>query len=342
MPSSEAEVVIIGSGPSGSAAAIWCAQIGLSVVIIEREQFPRERPGETLHPGIEPLLRQLGVAELLKGGFLRHEGNWIQWEGKKQFVPFGSDNTGVWQGFQLWRADFDAILLNRAKELGVKVLQPCRASQLIVSENRVIGVVTSEGPLRSSFVIDAAGGQHWLARELDLKIKSYSPRLIAYYGYAEGECPIRDYVPAIVADKQGWTWTARIRPQLYQWTRLSFDNELIDRDWMPVEFFGLKPRGKTRGADVTWRAVTAPAGLGYFVAGDAAAVLDPASSHGVLKAIMSGIMAGYLITQIFNDGQLEYKAIHKYCQWIHNWFQHDIEKLKSLYAILPNPPNWIG
>lgn len=340
MPSSE--VVIIGSGPSGSAAAIWCAQIGLSVVIIEREQFPRERPGETLHPGIEPLLRQLGVAELLKAGFLRHEGNWIQWEGKKQFVPFGTDDTGVWQGFQLWRADFDAILLNRAKELGAKVLQPCRASQLIVSENRVIGVVTSEGPLQSSFVIDAAGGQHWLARQLGLKIKCYSPRLIAHYGYAEGECPIRDHAPAIVADKQGWTWTARILPQLYQWTRLCFDNERIDRDWMPAEFFGLKPRGKTRGADVTWRTVTAPAGLGYFVVGDAATVLDPASSHGVLKAIMSGIMAGYLITQIFNDGQLEYKATQNYCQWIHNWFQHDIDKLKTLYAILPTPPTWIG
>ena len=89
-------VVIIGSGPAGTAAAISLAQKGLAAVIIERESFPRHHPGETLHPGIEPLLRQLAVAEeVLSAGFLRHEGNWVQWEGEGRFVPFGADATGT-------------------------------------------------------------------------------------------------------------------------------------------------------------------------------------------------------------------------------------------------------
>lgn len=336
------DVLVLGAGPAGTAAAIGCAKAGLRVTLIEQLNFPRQRPGETLHPGIEPLLKQLGVAEqVLSAGFLRHGGNWVQWEGDRQFVPFGADESGSWQGFQAWRGDFDTILLNRAVELGVEVRQPCQALRPIVRENRVVGVLTPDGPLHSAFVIDATGRRQWLAQELKLNITTYSPRLIAYFGYVEGECPRRDDAPAIVADAQGWTWTARVRPHLYQWTRLSLSNEPRAKDWMPEEFHGLKPKGKTSGADVTWRVVTEAAGLGYFLVGDAAAVLDPASSHGVLKAIMSGMMAGHAIAQIINEGQIESTATQGYCQWLNHWFQHDVEKLRELYAILPNSPEWV-
>lgn len=333
--SKEVEVIVVGGGPAGSAAAIKCVQSGLSVTIIEAEQFPREHPGETLHPGIEPLLEQLGVAQpVLAAGFLRHQGNWVQWEGESRFVPFGADEAGPWYGFQAWRADFDALLLNHAKNLGVEVLQPCRALQPIVSDSRVIGVITSQGALHSSFVIDAAGSRHWLARQLGLNINNYSPRLIARYGYVEGNRCSQDDSPAIVADKQGWTWIAKVRPQLYQWTRLSFCNEQTDRSSIPEELCGLKPKGKIRAADVTWRIVNQPVGSNYFMVGDAAAVLDPASSHGVLKAIMSGIMAGHLITQIVNYSKTAHKATQEYYQWVYNWFSHDVSKLKELYRLL--------
>lgn len=337
MSISNPDVTIIGSGPAGAAAAILCALNGLRVVVIEAEQFPRDRPGETLHPGIEPLLQQLGVTEELnKAGFLRHEGNWVQWEGKRHFVPFGSDESGQWLGFQAWRADFDAILLHRAISLGVDVRQPCRALRPIVTHNRVSGVVTSDGELQSSFLIDASGRRQWLAQKMNLKINTYSPRLIARFGYVTGTCPARDASPAIVAHNNGWYWTARVRPNVYQWTQLSFDNVALKSDWIPEEFQGLKPMGKPNGADVTWRSISQPGGAGYFLVGDAAAVLDPASSHGVLKAIMSGMMAAHSITQVMNAGQKEDSIILGYCKWIGDWFEHDVEKLNQLYSLLPS------
>lgn len=337
---SERDVVILGGGPAGSATAITCAQQGLKVTLLERAAFPREHPGETLHPGIEPLLKKLGVAQqVLAMGFLRHLGNWVQWEGALRFVPFGQDEYGPWRGFQAWRADFDTILLEQAKALGVEVLQPCRASQLLADQGRVLGVVTPKGTLLSSWVIDATGGQHWLARQLGLAIQAYTPPLIAHYGYAEGLCS--QQAPALVADPQGWTWTARVRPRLYQWTRLAFQEESLAQAWMPPAFEGLDPKRGSGKAEVTWRRVLQPAGLGYFIAGDAFSVLDPASSHGVLKAIMSGMMAGHLVTQVIKNKHPQEEAIQHYCQWIHHGFNHDIEKLKSLYLALPNPPDWV-
>src|SRR5689334_22676473 len=123
----EADVVVLGAGPAGSAAAITAAAAGLSVVVIERERFPRPAPGESLHPGVQPLLRQLGVEdEVLAQRFLRHPGHLLRWGGPERFERFGADADGPWLGFQAWRPAFDQILLDRARSLGATVLQPCQ------------------------------------------------------------------------------------------------------------------------------------------------------------------------------------------------------------------------
>lgn len=349
MPTSSlADVLVLGGGPGGSAAAIACARAGLRVALVERDAFPREHVGETLHPGVEPLLAQLGVAEeVRRAGFLRHEGNWIEWAGERRFEAFGADAaTGAWQGWQAWRADFDAILLERARALAVHILQPCQAVRPLLDGARVAGVETSRGAIGASYVVDAAGDRHWLARHLNLQIEKYSPRLTARYGYAEGACAARDDAPQIVSDARGWTWTARVRPHLYQWTRLSVavedDGAATPEgraDCLPEEFRALRRRGAARGADVTWRIVAHPAGAGYFLVGDAAAVLDPASSHGVLKAIMSGIMSAHLIAHVFGRRVSEREAAQQYCVWIRDWFEHDVARLKELYSIFDAPAN---
>ena len=61
----DADVVVVGGGPAGAATAIYCAVRNLRVILLEREVSARERPGETLHPGAEPLLAQLGFADRL-------------------------------------------------------------------------------------------------------------------------------------------------------------------------------------------------------------------------------------------------------------------------------------
>jgi flavin-dependent dehydrogenase len=329
----ESDVLIVGAGPGGVSTAIECAKAGLVVTLLESNGFPRDRPGETLHPGIEVFFKKLGVAaQFADGRFLRHKGHWVQWSGGQTFISFGRDDVGPWTGFQVWRPDLDGILLQRARELGVTILQPCRALLPIIECGRVIGVQTSRGNRKARFVVDASGNRQWLARHLNLNIRTYSPRLMAFYGYAGGECTVRNDAPLIFFDPEGWTWTARVRPNLYAWTHLSTKGRAISKSWLPDELKELKRIGKTKGADVTWRLVNKSSGHGFFLTGDAAAVLDPASSHGVLKAIMSGIYAAFLIKEYFNCRVSEEYIGAAYHDWVRRQFMNDVTELRALYS----------
>ncbi len=221
------------------------------------------------------------------------------------------------------------------------VQQPARATQLLREDGRVTGVATADITVAATWVVDAGGGQHWLARQLDIRRRFASPRLIARYGYARGPYPVPYEGPEIRSDEHGWTWTAQVATDLYQWTRLSFSENDPGRDTPPAVFRALTALGPPRGADVRWRIVERPAGRGYLCSGDAATVLDPASSHGVLRALMSGMMAGHVITECERGAVPAAAAIRDYHAWIMNQFDTDVTALGDFYRSLDKPPHWV-
>lgn len=322
--------MVAGGGPAGAAAAIACALGGARVVLCEREAAGGERPGETLHPGIAPLLAQLGVGDgLPRVTGARHAGIWVEWGGPRRFEAFGGDESGPWRGYQVRRADFDALLLERARSLGVEVRRGCAAGA-VLPDGRV---ETTDGIVAARVRVDATGRARWLGRALAIPAPARSPRLVARYGYVQGECPPRDDAPALVADRDGWTWTARVEPRLYQWTRVRFDGRATAADWLPDELAGLARRGVARGADVTWRIAERVADDDWFMVGDAAAILDPTSSRGVLRALVSGTTAGHLVAAVVQRRAPAGEAAAAYRQWLAGWFAADAARLAEFYRL---------
>ena len=212
--------------------------------------------------------------------------------------------------------------------------QPQGVTGVLSEDGECRGVVTADGEIKARIVIDATGRARWLERALGIASPARSPDMFARYGYAQGSCPARDEAPALTGDATSWTWTAMVRPGTYQWTRLAFDGSKPDADWLPEEFRGLTAMGRSRGADVTWRMAERVAGPGWFMVGDAAAMLDPTSSHGVLKAIMSGIMAAHLAGGVLRGAAPQPEASAAYQSWFSDWFNADIARLSQFYRQL--------
>ena len=326
------DVVILGGGPAGTAAAIACASVNLQVTILERAKFPRESVGETLHPNVEPILARLGVLQPVQNaGFLRHAGVNVAWDGLEFFDAYGKTDASPALGFQAGRADFDAILLDRARDLGVEVIQPGQATGPIVSGGRVLGVTTRSEPLMARFTVDATGHRRVLADWLKIPTERHGPRRRAWSGHTNGSCDARGAPPSLRADERGWTWVAQVRDSAFAWTHHNFQNHRPADGWLPTSLQGTTPTGPTRSHDVTWRLSSRPAGPGYFLVGDAAANLDPASSHGVLEALMSGLLAGYQIVANLGGDISTEQAAARYSTTIRDWFHHDRTELTDFY-----------
>lgn len=331
---------IIGAGPAGCAAAIALARTGLKVLLIEANAFPRDRPGESLHPGTEAIFETLGVADAVNAaGFSRYAGHRVAWElnAPERMEYFGEDANGAWLGYQAWRPKLDEILLAAAIAQGVDVWQPCRVRAALIEDRQLMGLKTDRGTVRAYYFLDASGQCQWLSRQLCLSSTMYSPKLLARFGYVA--CPkaaeLFD-IPLIRREVDGWSWIARITEDRCAWSRMRLSepmlsNLCIHQDWRPPELDGFEPIGKTKSADVTWRMSDRPAGPGWFLLGDAAAVLDPAASHGVLRSLMCGMQAANVIAACERGEIAEAIAEQSYAQWLHTWFDKDVERLSELY-----------
>ncbi len=333
------DVAVVGGGPGGAAVAIGCARAGLDCLLVDAGPGPGTRPGETLHPGVDVVLRGLGAHRRVAGaGFLRHAGHWVEWGGPPAFHEFGADADGPWRGYQARRDVLDPMLVDVAEQAGARVLHGCRALRPLTGDpsdgTRVTGLVTTAGACAASVVVDAGGRRHWLARRLRCRIRRVSPTLVVAYGHTTG--PVAD-APRLRADAGGWTWTAPVAADTTAWVRLRLDPDPGRWGRPPAGVDG-PPAGPPRGADVTWRRVDVAAGPGWFLVGDAAAVVDPAASHGVLRALVSGAVAARAITDRAAGLVAEDEAAGGYTRWIADRFDHDVHRLRDLYRIFPSWP----
>jgi flavin-dependent dehydrogenase len=72
----------------------------------------------------------------------------------------------------------------------------------------------------------------------------------------------------------------------------------------------------------------------WFIVGDASCLLDPLSSKGVLRAMMSGIAAGHLIANVLNSKIAAEAAANVYHHWLSDWFAREASRLAIFYREL--------
>jgi flavin-dependent dehydrogenase len=325
---SEPDVVVIGGGPSGSTTATLIAQKGYKVQLLEREHFPRYHIGESLIPETYWVLERLGMLPKLKGSRFvnKHSVQFVSEHGKlsEPFYFYDHKPQEASQTWQVYRQDFDLMMLNNARDHGVDVHEGVRVLDVIFEDERAVGVRTvdeagNHREIRCQVVVDAAGQSCLIQDRLGLRQWDPVLKKAAVWTYWKGAYRDqgRDEGATIVMQtkgKKGWFWyiplhddvlsVGVVAPFDYLFTgRASKDLETIYFEEV-AKCPGVGPRIENAERIAPFRAAKEysyrsekVAGDGWVLVGDAFGFLDPLYSSGVLLALKSGAYAADAICE---------------------------------------------
>ncbi|MEP6664195.1 MAG: tryptophan 7-halogenase, partial [Verrucomicrobiota bacterium] len=191
MNESAFDVLIIGGGPGGSAAATFLAKAGKKVLLLEKEVFPRFHIGESLLPYNRRIFDELGVMPALQAaGFPRKLGAQFHLGNNTKNIKLVFSNgkfTREPEAFQVERATFDHILLKHARSCGAEVREGWTVSRFAHENGGVkIEARPASGEMetfRASFLIDASGRGNLTGNQEKQRIVNPSLKKIAVFGH---------------------------------------------------------------------------------------------------------------------------------------------------------------
>lgn len=324
MPPSEVEICVIGGGPAGATIAGRLASLGHQVCLIEKSPFPRRHVGESLSPGILPLFDFLGLRQKMEeASFLRPEGAMVSWNGVQRRLDF---TAGV-PGFQVDRGRFDHLLLEMAKQAGVRVVQPAHAGRpkaLSESEWRIpVYCGGTRWTLNASFLVDASGRRRVLRGQNTHTAKA----TLAIYGYWRG-VRLQGAETRVEAGQNEWFWGAPLPDHTF--------NATVFVDPSRCQFAGGRRRMESlyrsllagskllrnclagelvspvSACDATPHLVERPVTTSSIKVGEASLAIDPLSSQGVQAAIASAIQGSIVVHTILTRPENAAAALRFY------------------------------
>ncbi len=218
------DVVVVGGGPGGSSLATFVAQAGHSVLLLEKETFPRHQIGESLLPAtIQGICKLLGVKdEIDAASFAPKRGGTFRWGKSQKPWTFLFEREGKAVAYQVERYKFDDILLKNAMKWGVQVKESCRVVDLVKKNGRIAGLTYKdkegqEVTVQSKYVVDASGHTSTIYQHVGSRIYSNFFRNSAIYGYFTGgkrlAAPNQGNI-LCSAFKYGWIWYIPLTPDL--------------------------------------------------------------------------------------------------------------------------------
>jgi menaquinone-9 beta-reductase len=313
---SRAEVVVVGAGPAGSAAAAWAARAGSDVLVIDSASFPRDKAcGDGLTPRAVAELERLGLADWLDTR-IRHRG--------LRMSGFGGEVDVDWPGpsfpstgSAVARIELDDRIRKCAEDSGARMLLGTKAVAVHHdSSRRVVSLTLADGTeVGCRRLIVADGARSSLGRKLGRRWHQETVYGVAARGYLttpQGDDPwltshleLRSPDGAVLPG-YGWIFplgngevnigvgalsTSKRPADLALRPLLSYYTDLRRDEW---GFTG-GPRAVSSALLPMGGAVSGLAGPNWMLIGDAAACVNPLNGEGIDYGLETGRLAAGLL-----------------------------------------------
>ncbi len=194
------DVAIIGAGPSGAVAAALLRKAGRSVLVLERQHFPRFSIGESLLPQSMAYLEEAGMLQaVVEAGFQYKNGAHFVYRDQSSAYDFRDKHSAGWgTTYQVERAVFDDLLIRCAAEQGADVRFGHTVLAMKTGDEPVLDVADEAGnayQVHARFVLDASGFGRVLPRLLNLEAPTRMPTRAAIFTH------VRDGIPVEAHDR---------------------------------------------------------------------------------------------------------------------------------------------
>ena len=308
------DVLVVGAGPAGSAAATWAARSGREVLLADAAEFPRDKPcGDGLTPRAVYELRRLGLGEWL-GGRAVNRGLRAAGFGQTLYLPWPGGTLPA-HGGAVPRLELDATIRDVAIAAGAKTVDGVRAlevdrdrsgvrsvhmrrgadrvtvhcRQLVVADGarsqlgRVLGREwhrdTAYGVAARGYIASERSDDPWISSHLELR--GTEGELLSGYGWVfplgDGEVNIGVGTLATAARPA----EVNLRALINHYADMRRDDWQLSGD-VRAPWSALLPMGG---------AVSGVAGPNWVLVGDAAGCVNPLNGEGIDYGLETGRLA---------------------------------------------------
>ncbi len=326
----EFDLVVVGAGPAGSAAAVTARRAGLSVALVDKARFPRDKlcGGLVSGRGLKALEAIFGARPARELFLIGQEAAWL-WAGE-ELVRFRTPHA-------LWftqRCDFDHALQRQALAAGAADYAGRRwkaldreASTLTLADGEVLAF---------GGLIAADGATSPLAAELFGR--AFDPRKIGFT--LEVECA-RDAqaAPLMEVDFRAVPWGYGWRFPKRGSLTVGVGGLHSENPDLRGALAALVPEGaeagRIKGAFLPLGELRKEPGRGNILfAGDAAGLVDPLTGEGIAHALESGALAAEVLAAALADGRprAAARAYRQRLKATHDELTHAIRLRRIAYA----------
>lgn len=310
-------ITIVGAGPAGCAAALTLRRYlpHLAVTLITRAPgtgAAAPAVGETLSPGVLPLLDYLGLRdEFQRQGHLQCGGTASAW-GSAQLLERSYLFTGRGHGWHLDRAAFDAWLLARAHDAGIHCIRS-RAMRAQRRDGHWHIELEGGDELVTSAIVEASGRSSWLMRERNAAPQRHDGLVADARWFRHERTEAAADGALVESAPDGWWYSASLPGQrgvaMFMTdndlrAQSSWDDRLAAAPATSARLAAWQATGEAVTRAANSQCAQAAAGEGWVAAGDTAAAFDPISSLGIGFSLRSGMEAARVaVAGLEHDGQ---------------------------------------